>query len=72
MVEHNYTLVCTRVAISPSTDYGYWNRADGSEGGGLWFEGENLSDYDGAFELPRKVCDEIVSLGYKVGPEFYP
>ena len=66
------SIAADRVHISPSMDYGYWHRADGSEGGGLWFKGKTLTDYDGAFELPRVICDQIVSLGYEVGPEFYP
>jgi hypothetical protein len=69
---HEYTLKASRCAISPSTSYGYWERKDGSEGGGLWFDGMSLSDYDGAFSLPKDVCDEIAALGYTVAQEFYP
>ena len=34
--------------------------------GGLWFEGKELVDYDGCFELPEEVAVAIKELGYKV------
>ena len=34
--------------------------------GGLWFEGMELVDYDGCFELPEEVAAAIKELGYKV------
>ena len=70
-MRHKFTLIAARVAISPTTNYGYWDRKDGSEGGGLWFDGKTLTDFDGAMSLPRQVCEQIISLGYEVGQEFY-
>ena len=39
-------------------------------GGGLWFEGKNLIDYDGVFELPKEVIWAVRKLGFHVGEEF--
>ena len=37
---------------------------------GLWFEGKNLSDYDGVFELPKQAVALIRKAGFVVGHEF--
>lgn len=34
--------------------------------GGLWFEGKELVDYDGCFELPKEVAIAVKDLGYDV------
>ena len=39
-------------------------------GGGLWFEGKNLVDYDGVFELPKEVIQALRDTGFYVDPEF--
>lgn len=39
-------------------------------GGGLWFEGKNLIDYDGTVELPKEVIEALRKLGFFVGEEF--
>ena len=42
----------------------WWEYRDGGEGGMIWFDhttGE-LIDYDGAFDLPTYVYDELKSL----------
>ena len=39
-------------------------------GGGLWFKGKNLVDYDGVFELPKEVIQALRDLGFYVDPEF--
>ena len=66
MSKYNFTIKGHRVQIDPVANYGYWERSDGSEGGGLWFDGKVLIDYDGAFDLPRAVYDELRSLGFEV------
>ena len=40
-----------------STDRGYFehNRLGEDLGGGLWFDGDNLTDYDGVYELPSEI-----------------
>lgn len=66
--DHNYTLSTTvskwDVRISPSTNYGYFEHTSTGAGGGLWFTGKELRDYDGVFELPRNVRRGIRNLGY--------
>lgn len=82
--EHNYTITLHPwgaapdkgvVGIDPVALYGYWERKDGSEGGGLWFSRElidsrldkkgplELIDYDGAFELPAAVVTALRDFG---------
>ena len=60
------------VVINHWENFGYFEHEDyGDEwGGGLWFEGKNLIDYDGVFELPPAVVTGIRELGYTVGKEF--
>lgn len=77
--EHDYQIVAPRatlpsgklsgweVSISPATSYGYFEHDDIGEGGGLWFEGRTLVDYDGRFELPRGVALAIQAVGYDLG-----
>lgn len=38
--------------------------------GELLFEGNDLTDYDGVFELPKEVIQAIRDLGFYVGEEF--
>jgi len=38
---------------------------------GLWFEGKELSDYDGAFSLPREIGVILQDVGYVVADEFF-
>jgi len=33
-------------------------------GGGLWFEGTNLTDYDGVSDLPKEVAKWLKGKGY--------
>jgi len=35
-------------------------------GGGLWFKGKELVDYDGVYSLPKEVAEKLRELGYKV------
>jgi hypothetical protein len=65
-MSYNFTIIGKRVQIDPEASYGYWERKDGSEGGGLWFDGKSLVDFDGDYDLPRVVYDELESLGYRV------
>ena len=78
-MNHTYTLETTahvwKVGISPSTNYGYFyydGEKDLDIEGGLWFQGKTLVDYDGVFELPKKVIDTVVSFGFAVDKDFYP
>ena len=38
--------------------------------GGLWFENRELVDFDGAYELPKKVISALKKLGYKIDHNF--
>jgi hypothetical protein len=60
------------VVIKPAEKRGYFEHQDYGEdwGGGLWFEGKDLIDYDGVFELPRAVVRGIRELGYIVDKDF--
>ena len=67
---HDYTetleLGCWLVKISPSTEYGYFANTEEGEGGGLWFEGNELYDYDGVYELPKSVFVVLLGAGYNI------
>jgi hypothetical protein len=69
---YNFSLKSSRTFIDPVQRYGYWNRKDGSEGGGLWFgpikgcDQLQLIDYDGCSALPLAVIAEIRALGIYV------
>ena len=75
-VFYNFNVILQRnaqsqIGIDTSKLYGYWERADGSEGGGLWFEAStktktslNLIDSDGAYELPRAVVELLHINGF--------
>lgn len=63
------------VCVDPVALYGYWERQDGSEGGGLWFDAPcagktELTDFDGAYELPQRVVKALRDAGFIVGEEF--
>ncbi len=56
-----------------SDDYGWFEVYDiESEGeewyaeGGLWFEGLELTDFDGVFALPLPVAEKLREWGYEV------
>lgn len=72
MSEHNYTIDLTgerfETKISPSTNYGYFehHRLGDNCGGGLWFNGKELVDYDGTSFLPREVAKKLREAGYEV------
>ncbi len=38
---------------------------------GLWFEGKELTDYDGVFFLPREVAELLNEMGYVVPQECF-
>lgn len=69
---HDYTLTLRvpgskwEAKVSPSTDYGYFDHDVQGEGGGLWFEGKQLVDYDGRACLPREVAEALLRAGYEL------
>jgi hypothetical protein len=34
--------------------------------GGLWFDGMNLTDYDGVFDLSHVIKEKLIQLGYNL------
>lgn len=34
--------------------------------GGLWFNGKDLTDYDGVFALPKCIEDKLTEMGYNL------
>jgi hypothetical protein len=84
MSDYNFTQTLTPwgsnpeagiVQIDPAALYGYWERKDGSEGGGLWFAKDSaaqleLIDYDGAAELPRAVVEALRAAGFSLDDSF--
>lgn len=76
MADYNFTMTLYPWGEQPNIGvlkidlaalYGYWEYKDGTEGGGLWFERRNnrvvLTDYDGAFDLPKKVWEMLEKAG---------
>lgn len=60
------------VGINAEGDYGWFELYDIETGGedwyaegGLWFEDNTLTDYDGVFELPTPVEEKLNEWGYK-------
>lgn len=73
---YNYTKTTKgkfEVGIDKDEQYGYFEHEDyGDEyGGGLWFEDDELVDYDGiSGYVPQDVADAIVELGFKISEDF--
>ena len=68
--EDNVELKVT-VGIKDYGAYGWFECYDTKSGGedwyaegGLWFEGNTLTDYDGVFSLPDFVIDKLKEWGY--------
>ena len=56
-----------------SADYGWFEFYDIETGGddwyaegGLWFQGNKLTDYDGVFALPTYILEKLKEWGYDV------
>lgn len=61
------------VEIDSKEGYGYFeigNTEDDYIEGGLWFEENELVDFDGCYCLPELVRDKLVDLGFKVDIDF--
>ena len=78
-MEHNYTItlhpygnnpIAGIVKISPESSYGYWEFKDGSEGGGLWFDNNELVDFDGHYLLPKSIVNALREYGFSLDDTF--
>jgi hypothetical protein len=63
------------IGIDPVAFYGYFERKDGSEGGGLWFNHAangslELIDFDGVACLPSFVTRTLRANGVTVDSDF--
>lgn len=67
---HDYTYTgkngLWRVNISPSTGYGYFEHETLEISGSLIFIDKVLVDYDGVYELPKRVVQLILWHGYEL------
>lgn len=60
------------VKLDIDGEYGSWEIQENEDDeetyseGGLWFEGRDLVDYDGCYELPQEVALAVNELGYHV------
>lgn len=67
---YGHTVGAGIIEISPSTHYGYWEFKDGTEGGGLWFEGKELVDFDGHYLFPASIVKVLRDNGYTLDESF--
>ena len=60
------------IGINPELKTGWFEHHIYGEdrGGSLWFEEDELSDYDGVYSLPKDVITGIEELGYMVSEDF--
>ena len=72
---YQFSLTGPRFGIDPAALYGFWERKDGSEGGGLQLartEGGTLEliDFSGGAWLPLDVVVALRAAGVSVSGEF--
>ena len=59
------------VKLDIDGEYGSWEYQDEDDEetymeGGIWFDGKQIEDYDGCFELPEEVVAALNELGYSL------
>lgn len=61
------------VGVHEGNEYGYFEHEEYGEelGGGLWFENNELIEFDGVMLLPDEVADILQSLGFKVDKKHF-
>lgn len=58
------------VKLDIDGEYGSWEYQEDEDDeetymeGGIWFDGKQVEDYDGCFELPDEVITALNELGY--------
>ena len=60
------------VKLDIDGEYGSWEYQEDDDDeetymeGGIWFDGKQIEDYDGCFELPEEVVAALNELGYSL------
>jgi hypothetical protein len=69
--EQDQIILSVTIGINDDGDYGCFELFDDATGGddwyaegGLWFDGKELTDYDGVFGLPLCIIEKLEELGY--------
>lgn len=69
----NDVVISVTIGYRAEDDYGWFEIYDVKTGGdnwyadgGLWFNDEELTDYDGVFELPEFIWEYLKSKGFDV------
>lgn len=52
------------IKIDTRAQYGYFENNKSGTGGGIWFDGKTIVDYDGVFDLPKQVYERLYSAGF--------
>lgn len=61
----NLTTPHYTIEIDTAANYGYFENNKTGSGGGLWFEGKEILDYDGVSELPKEVEEALKNAGFE-------
>jgi hypothetical protein len=68
MTKYNFDKVLQNgkweISIDTQAQYGCTQDDNGDFDIGLWFENNSLTDYDGCYELPKKVIEGIELMGF--------
>lgn len=71
--QENDVVIEVNIGYRAEDDYGWFEFYDIASGGedwyaegGLWFSEEELTDYDGVFELPDFICEYLKKKGFDV------
>jgi hypothetical protein len=69
--EQDQIILSITIGINEDGDYGWFELFDDATGGddwyaegGLWFDGKELTDYDGVFGLPLCIIEKLEELGF--------
>lgn len=68
--EKRLTIGNIETVVFPNENRGYFEHETHGELGGLWFDGNELVDYDGVFSLPEAVIQALRHLGFIVDSIF--
>lgn len=60
----------TTVQVDSKAQYGWFENNTSGSGGGLWFEANALTDYDGVYCLPMGVIRQLRAACFTVDADF--